>query len=95
MAITEKDILHVAKLSRLSLSDREAAGFTAQLDRIIGFVDKLNEVDVSGIEPTASNLESKNITRPDAVRKDHTADEMLKNAPERDSDFFTVPRIIE
>jgi len=95
MAITEKDVLHVAKLSRLSLSNAEAASFTAQLDGIIGFIGKLNEVDVTDIEPTASILDAKNVVRPDTTRKDYATEEMLKNAPDREGDLFAVPKIIE
>ena len=95
MAITEKDVLHVATLSRLSLSNEEAARFTGQLDRIIGFIGTLDKADTSGVEPMAAVAGDRNVLRSDTVRKEHPAGEMLKNAPDRDQDFFTVPQIIE
>jgi aspartyl-tRNA(Asn)/glutamyl-tRNA(Gln) amidotransferase subunit C len=95
MAITEKDVLHVAALSRLSLSTEEAARFTGQLDRIIGFIGTLNEADTSGVEPTAAVAGGRNVLRADTAGKTHPTEEMLTNAPERDKDFFTVPQVIE
>ncbi len=95
MFISEKDVLHVSQLARISLSDAEVTAFTSQLEQILTFIDKLNAVDVSGVEPTASILDLVNVKRSDTVQQDFTPDKILANAPGREQDFFSVPQIIE
>lgn len=95
MLITEKDVLHVARLARISLSDQEVKAFTSQLEQILGFIGKLNEVDVSNVEPTASIIEKNNVLRADECKNEFKPDQVLANAPARDRDFFSVPQVIE
>ncbi len=89
------DIDHVAALARLKLTDREKEIFSRQVVDIIRYIDKLNELDTSGIEPTAHVLPMKNIFREDEIRASLPRDSALRNAPERDGGFYRVPRIIE
>jgi aspartyl-tRNA(Asn)/glutamyl-tRNA(Gln) amidotransferase subunit C len=95
MAISEDEVLYVAKLARLSLSPDEVKTYAGQLGQILEFINKLNEVDVTGVEPTASITGTSNVLRPDEVRKDFDTAEMMKNAPEKDGDHFVVPQVIE
>ncbi len=89
------DIDHVALLARLKLTDMEKEIFSEQVVNIIRYIDKLNELDTSGIEPTAHVLPMKNIFREDRVRPSLPRDSALQNAPERDGGFYRVPKIIE
>jgi aspartyl-tRNA(Asn)/glutamyl-tRNA(Gln) amidotransferase subunit C len=94
MKITVEEVEHVAKLSRLTFSPEETALFTRQLDNILGYVDKLNELDTTGIEPTSHVLPIKNVFKVDEARPSLTPDEALSNAPERSGDFYRVLKIL-
>ena len=93
--ITRKEVEHVARLARLELSEDEKDLMTAQLDRILGYMDKLNELDMSQVEPTSHVIPMVNVMREDEVRPCLKQDEALANAPDRQEVFFRVPRIIE
>jgi len=94
--IDEKTVDYVAKLSRVSLSEKEIAQYSKQLEGILDYINKLNEIDTKKTPPTSHPLDSlKNVFRKDAVKKSLTQEESLKNAPNRKDDFFSVPRIIE
>jgi aspartyl-tRNA(Asn)/glutamyl-tRNA(Gln) amidotransferase subunit C len=85
----------VSLLARLRLTETEKELFTRQLDRTIEYINKLNELDTTGIEPTAHVLPIRNVFREDKVRNSLPCDKVLQNAPESERDFFKVPRIIE
>jgi aspartyl-tRNA(Asn)/glutamyl-tRNA(Gln) amidotransferase subunit C len=91
----EMDISYVAHLARLNLTDAEKAQFAAQLKDILGYVTKLNELDVSNVEPTAHGTPLSNVFRKDEVRPSIETSTVLKNAPEQARDLFIVPKIIE
>ena len=93
--ITRKEVEHVARLARLALSEEEKELMTRQLDRILGYMDKLNELDTSRVEPTSHVIPMENVMREDGVRPSFSQDEALANAPDRDGASFRVPRIIE
>lgn len=93
-AITEQDVRHVAKLARLHLSDAEVARFTEQLAHVLDYVEKINELDVDGVEPMAHPLDLTNVLRDDAERPGIAVDAALANAPQRDGPFFSVPKVI-
>jgi len=93
--ITRGEVEHVARLARLALSEEEKELMTRQLDRILGYVDKLNELDTTQVEPTSHVLPMENVMREDAVRPSLSQDEALANAPDKEHPFFRVPRIIE
>ncbi len=89
------DVEHIAHLARLRLSGEEKAKFGAQLSSILTYVEKLNELDTSGVEPTSHVLAMGNVMREDIVTPSLPADEALLNAPDRADDFYRVPKIIE
>jgi len=91
--ITIKDVEHVAKLARLALSEEEKEKFAPQLNSILEYVNALNEVDTTGVEPMAHSIKISNVMRDDEVKQDFSRDEMLKNAPEEEDGFFRVPKI--
>ena len=95
MKITVEMVEHVAKLARLEFSGAEKELFTRQLDAILTYVDKLNELNTKGVEPTSHVLPIKNVFKDDSPRPSLTPDEALANAPERSGDFYRVPKIIE
>jgi len=91
--ITIKDVEHVAKLARLALTEEEKAKFAPQLNAVLEYVNELNEVDTTGIEPMAHSIKISNVMREDEVKQEFTREEMLKNAPEEEDGFFKVPKI--
>src|SRR5512146_2722440 len=95
MKITRAEVEHVAQLARLELSDAEAETFTGQMDAILAYVDKLNELDTAGIIPTSHAVPVENAFRADEVRPSIGVDNALANAPDRVEGFFRVPKVIE
>lgn len=95
MAITRQDVEKVAKLARLAITEAETEMFAKQLSQILGHVDKLNQYDTEGIDPTATVLGQTNVFREDIVRPSLPVDKALANAPERAADWFCVPKILE
>lgn len=95
MKITREDVVKVGELARLKLDDEEVATFTGHMDAILAYVEKLNELDTSGITPTAHAVPLENAFRNDEVRPSIGADSALAAAPDRIEDFFRVPKVIE
>ena len=93
--ITREEVLHIARLARLELSDTELERIREQLNGILQYIDKLKELDVSGVEPTSHAVPLVNVMREDAVVPPFPQDAMLANAPDRVGALFRVPRIIE
>lgn len=96
MSVTKDDVHYVANLARLQLSDNEAEGLKKDMNKILGYIDTLNEVDTTDVEP----LEHVNEITATTFRKDEEKQpishkDALKNAPDADSDYFRVPRVIE
>jgi aspartyl-tRNA(Asn)/glutamyl-tRNA(Gln) amidotransferase subunit C len=91
MAITRGEVLHVARLARLELTDDEIDRFTDQLSAILEAVAKVSELDLSDVEPTAHPLDLVNVWAEDEPRPSLSVDEALANAPERHDGFFKVP----
>jgi aspartyl-tRNA(Asn)/glutamyl-tRNA(Gln) amidotransferase subunit C len=89
------DLRHVAELARLKLEDAEVALFQPQLAKILGFVDRLKELDVEGVEPTRHVLPLQNVLREDVARPGLEAEQALANAPARVQDLFQVPPVID
>jgi aspartyl-tRNA(Asn)/glutamyl-tRNA(Gln) amidotransferase subunit C len=86
---------HIAHLARLALTDSEKEKFAAQLAGILSYVEKLRELDTSGIEPTSHVVTIGNVVREDKVSPSLAQDEALMNAPDRAGNLYRVPRIIE
>ncbi|MBI5492043.1 MAG: Asp-tRNA(Asn)/Glu-tRNA(Gln) amidotransferase subunit GatC [Deltaproteobacteria bacterium] len=95
MPITKKDVLHVADLARLALTDTEIDLYTGQLQRILSYVEKLSELDTKGIEPTTYTVPLMTVFREDETRPSLPREEALGNAPEEEKGCFKVPKIIE
>lgn len=93
--ITRVEVEQVARLARLELTEDEKERMTAQLDAILGYVDKLNALDTSQVEPTTTVIPMVSVMRRDVVRPSLDREEALANAPDRADAFFRVPRIIE
>ena len=91
MAITRDEVLHVARLARLDLTEEEIARFQEQLSAILEAVGKVGELDLSDVEPTAHPLELANTWGEDEERPCLSVEEALSNAPDRAGDFFRVP----
>ena len=93
--ISREEVRHVARLARLSLTDEELERMREQLDAILAYIDKLRELDVEGVEPTAHAVPLVNVMRDDALAPCLPQEQALANAPDRAGEFFRVPRIIE
>jgi aspartyl-tRNA(Asn)/glutamyl-tRNA(Gln) amidotransferase subunit C len=89
------DVRYTAQLARLHLSDDEIAKFQAQLSQVLEYVEKLKQVDVTGVEPTAHAFEVFNVFRADESRPWFTPEEALANAPRQANQLFIVPKVIE
>ena len=92
--LTDADVRHVAKLARLSPPDDLIHTYGEQLRGILGYVAKIGQVDVDGVEPTAHAATFTNVLRDDAVGEPLPVDQVLQNAPDSDPPFFKVPKVI-
>ena len=95
MAAVEIDVKYVAHLARLALTPDEEQKMAAQLGEVLGYIEKLKEVDVTGVEPTAHAFPLSNVTRLDEVRPSMSHEEALRNAPAQANGLFIVPKIVE
>ena len=93
MSVTVKDVEYVAELARLSLSEQEKEKFTHQLNDILKYVEKLNELDTSTVEPLEHVTDLSDVMRDDEVAPSLSRDEALRNAPDRTEKFFRVPSV--
>ncbi|MEI6205300.1 MAG: Asp-tRNA(Asn)/Glu-tRNA(Gln) amidotransferase subunit GatC [Desulfuromonadales bacterium] len=95
MKITLADVEHVARLARLELTDGEKNLFAGQMDAIIGYVEKIRELDTEGVIPTSHAVPMENAFREDVVRSSIGVEQALGNAPQRVDTFYKVPKVIE
>jgi len=95
MAAVEIDVKYVAHLARIALTPDEEKKLATQLGGILGYIEKLNELDVTGIEPTAHAVPLVNVTRTDEVRPSLPHEEAMRNAPRQANGLFIVPKIVE
>ncbi|MCU0319546.1 MAG: Asp-tRNA(Asn)/Glu-tRNA(Gln) amidotransferase subunit GatC [Flavobacteriales bacterium] len=98
MQITEQTLDRIAELAKLDYSDPAArAAILADMERVLSFVERLNEVDTAGVEPLIFMTEEENVLRPDAVIASDivSKQEALRNSPVKDSDYFKVPRVVD
>ena len=95
MKITKQEVEHVAALARLELADQEKELLASQLSNILTYVEKLNELDTKGVEPTAHVLDIRNVMRDDVPEESLSQERALANAPEKTSGHYKVPKIIE
>jgi aspartyl-tRNA(Asn)/glutamyl-tRNA(Gln) amidotransferase subunit C len=95
MAAVEIDVKYVAHLARIALTPDEEKKLAAQLGGILGYIEKLNELDVTNIVPTAHAVPMVNVTRADEVRPSLPHEDALRNAPRQANGLFIVPKIVE
>ena len=95
MKITKQEVEHVAKLARLELLEAKKEKLTDQLSNILTYVEKLNELDTRGVEPTSHVLDINNVMRDDVAHESLTQEQALANAPEKAAGHYKVPKIIE
>ncbi len=95
MTIDLKTIKHISKLSRISVDDAKADKLAGDLNSIFDFIEKLNELNTDNVEPLTSVAETTLKFRADEVKSENIRDQILKNSPEENEDFFVVPRVVE
>ena len=95
MAAVEIDVKHVAHLARLALTPEEEKQLGAQLGYVLGYIEKLRQLDVANVEPTAHAVPLVNVTRPDEIRPSLPHEDALRNAPKMGGGLFVVPKIVE
>ena len=93
--IDQTQVKKVARLARLELTEAEVAEFTDQLSTILDYVEKLNELDTENVEPLAHCLPITNCFREDIIKESLGTEKTLANAPQRDGEFFKVPKILD
>ena len=94
MAVTLNDVEYVAALARLRFTASEKEKLVHQLNEILAYVGKLNEIDTTHVEPLSRVIEFENVFRTDKMRPSYPQEEMLRNAPEKTQEFFKVPKVI-
>ncbi len=95
MKITNELVEKLANLSKLEFENQEKKNIKKDLEKIVGFVDKLSELDTSNVEPLIFMTDEINVLREDEVKQEITREEALKNAPKKDSDYFKVPKFLD
>ncbi|HMN24440.1 MAG: Asp-tRNA(Asn)/Glu-tRNA(Gln) amidotransferase subunit GatC [Ignavibacteriaceae bacterium] len=94
MAVTKNDIEKIAELAQLKFSEAELENFTPQMNEILNYMEKLNELDTENVEPLSHPIEQTNVFREDELKNSITTEEALKNAPAKDEHHFKVPKVI-
>ena len=94
MAVTKKDVEKIAELARLKFSEEELENFTPQMNEILSYMDKLNELDTENVKPLSHPVEQSNVFRDDEMKTSILAEDTLKNAPSKDEHHFKVPKVI-
>ena len=95
MSISKEEVKHIAKLSKLNLTEQELDKYTNDLSDIVNFANELSNIDVDGIKPTAHILDIKNVFRKDEVQPSYDREQLLKNAPSKDAGCISVPKVVE
>jgi aspartyl-tRNA(Asn)/glutamyl-tRNA(Gln) amidotransferase subunit C len=95
MTINLKTIKHISKLSRISVDDEKAKKLAGDMNSIFDFIEKLKELDTDNVEPLTSVAETTLKLRVDEVKSGNIKEQILKNSPDENEDFFVVPRVVE
>jgi aspartyl-tRNA(Asn)/glutamyl-tRNA(Gln) amidotransferase subunit C len=95
MQIQEETIQHIAHLARLKFEGKDMEAIQKDLSNIVSFMDKLNELDTTGVEPLVFMSEEINVLREDVAQETITVQQALKNAPKKDSDYFRIPKVLD
>lgn len=94
MSVTINDVEHIAKLAKLEFSEAEKEKFTHQFNDILKYMEQLNSLDTSNVEPLSHVIELQNVFREDSVKPSIPREEALKNAPDKTEEHFKVPKVI-
>jgi len=94
MSVSMDDVKKIAELARLEFSDSEIENYTREMNKILGYVEKLNEINTENVEPLSHPIENSNIFRADIEQKSSDRIKALANAPESTSEYFKVPKVI-
>jgi len=94
MSVTKKDVEYIAELARLKFKEKELENFTHQLNEILSYVDKLNELNTDNVEPLSHPIENINVFRNDELKQSISTEDALKNASDKTDEFFKVPKVI-
>ncbi len=95
MTIDLKTVKHISKLSRISIDDNKAKKLEKDLNSIFSFIEKLNELDTKNTEPLTSIAETTLKLRKDEIKSENIREDILKNSPDKNKDFFVVPKVVE
>jgi aspartyl-tRNA(Asn)/glutamyl-tRNA(Gln) amidotransferase subunit C len=94
MSVTKNDVKKIAELARLEFTESELENYTTEMNKMLDYVDKLNELNTENVEPLSHPIENTNVFREDEVKKSTNREEALKNAPDKSSEHFKVPKVI-
>ena len=95
MTIDLKTVKHISKLARISIEDEKAKKLAGDLNSIFDFIEKLNKLNTDKVEPLTSIAETTLQLRNDEVKSENIRDQILKNSPDKNKDFFVVPKVVE
>ena len=95
MKITDETVSHIAHLARLDFKGDELEAIKGDMEKIIGFMDKLSELDTKNVEPLIFMTDKVNVLREDRSERILTSEDALKNAPKKDSDYFRIPKVLD
>jgi aspartyl-tRNA(Asn)/glutamyl-tRNA(Gln) amidotransferase subunit C len=95
MSVDAATVRHIAKLARIAVSDEEVAALEPELNNILGWIEQLQEVDVTGVQPMTAVIPNRLRMRQDVVNDGGIRDDVLANAPNAEHGFFAVPKVIE
>ncbi len=95
MKLSSSEVEHIAHLARLRLTEEEKELYSSQLSKILDYIEKLNELDTTEVDPTSHVIPLKNVFREDVLGESLPVDEALSNAPQREDSFYKVPKIID
>ncbi|PID60699.1 MAG: Asp-tRNA(Asn)/Glu-tRNA(Gln) amidotransferase GatCAB subunit C [Ignavibacteriae bacterium] len=94
MSVTKDEVKKIAELARLEFKEDEIKNFTDEMNKILTYVEKLNELDTSNVEPLSHPIENTNVFREDKIHQSTPTEDALKNAPDSTSEHFKVPKVI-
>ena len=95
MTIDLKTVKHISKLARISIEEKKAKKLAGDLNSIFEFIEKLNQLDTDKVEPLTSIAETKLQLRNDKIKSENIREQILKNSPSENKDFFVVPKVVE
>ncbi len=95
MSVTKSDVEHIAKLAKLEIKEDEITEFTSQFNKVLEYVDKLNELDTNNVKPLLHPVEGENVFREDIRKNSIITEDALKNSESKTDEYFKVPKVIK